>query len=1613
MSHRKVVKKSSTLHPSDELFLNGVPTDLLGTIPSINSIEALWEMSKLPRAQTEKIKVAIIKQVKRLERRKQRIERHGDDSSMLSTDSTIEAVNNTNGTTTGTVLPKRVYTESWDFTDPDDHYDDHHSDLSSIDESDFNRLAPLPSKNLFKNAHKAHPGQKYGVQYGVHRSSNYHEHSMKEFRNNQEDLSNGMVIARKESSLEEISQNLYSLFLSNTMINSSSRRSINSRNRGVVSLLQHAHTVKTAAQNKARRRARAWQIRQKKREKAGRTMFRALRRAFNTYLSHSFQRFKHGSDLVAAVETINELAEKEREMQRRHFAFQSKNTSAMLYWHACVKMCRTRMHHAWDKWYHHVIAFDTIRILIIRLTKIKLSSALARWALNATIMKAGDKVGSLNSQKKDAGVNIISKILLRDVRRKIQNVFSHLVKKTLEFTLLRKLFLRCTKIKLQGAFAMMQANARHATHEQLNETTNHAKELKNQLSSHLDNLKMHAASQLFMLFYRQSHHKIRRAFYILMTQTTQSLDLKYLIQSIVSRTARRKTNEAFNTWKQQMFSLAQKESLESTRSRAAIQLIRSYARIKKKLNTVDAFCHWKIYVRSSVDEEHNTKCRTFALKALTFVCNRLHRSRLNYALARWRQTTNYLISRAKDTRESSQILFDSVKTSSLKKAFHKLVDWVHVTSTISDAIQRKKLNILALAMNKWRKYLQSYLQENHSQSLQLAAVKAMGFGFKRVTLHLIKHRFTQWKNHSAFKQRQVESMANVSQVLSRNDSFWSLKRGFEGLKSWRKTTQKLLLTSRLSSKKTLRLSLATWRTFATNHRHWDTKRAATRSLLRNYKAICDSSVRKSFRKLKYIHDRWRTLTHALTLCSKVTTSNVTKKGLTKGFRRWVMHVFNQREETIHKSYTYDRVRTTLTLARKVLESVYVERIKEAFVTWHRKVMQPKKYFISRLTRRLAHKNVSMAFTSWINFTKSALKQDFQLLLISKVCTSWGVRVNAMSALALRSALRSWAFTVEDAKCAEISLENSKNSKTSALTRVMHSLYYCHLRESLKIWRQFAFMAKSQEANNVSLKLLVRSRIKTVTMEELRWGWTGWIRAVQFDRNEALKNKMEVEEQEKRAKLLKTLMRHRMLAIYSTYMRAALTTWAKYSASKKLGEKDVKSKNLRLQRFIGSKMRAMQMEGLRHGFACLLRNKFEEGRIALMKSKKDMERADSSHAVTIIVRHRIQTLISEHLRWAWQNWEHFVDDSRKEEIVNMSIDNENQAKNNTAKIILRHRIKQMYLDYVKDAFVEWLSLTLELRKEAEQTARDMEKLKIIMRQRFRDLMGGYMRFAWEKLLRNSFEESRIALMKSKKDMRIADSSHAVKIIMRHRLQTLISDHLRHAWKTWERFVDSSRIATSETKSNNKFLLVVMRHRINQLYIANLADAFNIWLEDTILLRDEEKKKEQETLEYYEQDQKRELQIDKFIIKTYRRVELEVLRHSWKRFELYAANRKTFEMEQLSITLDKARYDEKLRGIVKRRISNMISQHVRWALKSWEHFVEESRQAEIVNTSIDHENQVKNNTAKIIIRHRIKQMYLDNIKDAFVEWLALTLELRAEAEQTARDMEKLKIIMRQRF
>ncbi|GMH48038.1 hypothetical protein TL16_g00201 [Triparma laevis f. inornata] len=492
-----------------------------------------------------------------------------------------------------------------------------------------------------------------------------------------------------------------------------------------------------------------------------------------------------------------------------------------------------------------------------------------------------------------------------------------------------------------------------------------------------------------------------------------------------------------------------------------------------------------------------------------------------------------------------------------------------------------------------------------------------------------------------------------------------------------------------------------------------------------------------------------------------------------------------------------------------------------------------------------------------------------------------------------------------------------------------------------------------------------------------------------------------------------VMRHRLKTVYLTFIADTFEAWLKDTISKRdeakrrekvaleYYEQDSKREE-QIDKFIIKTYRRIELEVLRHAW-----KRFEF--FALNKKSNAMERlsvaldkARYDEKLRGIVKRRISSMISHNMRWSWKSWERYVDNTKKAEALNMSIDNENQVNNSTLKIILRHRIKQMYLDNIKDAFVEWLALTLELRAEAEQTARDMEKLKIIMRQRFRDLMGGHMRWAWENLLRNSFEESRIALMKSKKDMQIADSSHAVKIIMRHRLQTLISDHLRHAWKTWEHFVDDSRkeeilnaSINNENQVKNSTLRIILRHRIKQMYLDNLKDAFVEWLSLTLELR----KQAEQTA--------RDMEKLKIIMRQrFRDLMGGHLRWAWENLRENAETLKKKEH-------DKAQTENKLRSFVKRRLNSILHVQLRWAWKNWELYTVSVKRSEIAQKSANGESQARSKSLQFFLRNRVKQVYYFHTKAGFSQWLTVSLANKKEAEKKAREDDRLRVIVKSRI
>ena len=508
-------------------------------------------------------------------------------------------------------------------------------------------------------------------------------------------------------------------------------------------------------------------------------------------------------------------------------------------------------------------------------------------------------------------------------------------------TLLRKLFLRCTKIKIQAAFAALALHARNAIGAQLDETTNHAKELKSQLSCHLDTLKSHAANELFMVFHRQAHHKIRRAFYILLTQAEKGNELQYLVQSIVARTGRRKLLEAWSVWRTFVFVVAvaikdrerkrvEEQNREAVRARAGARLVRAFIRTKKKVGavdafslwrravyamtviekdkeyamtvaekdkemklveqrngekiragagarlvrafirtkkkvgTVDAFCYWKVYVRECIQRDHDGACQAFAAKSLSHACNRLFRGRVVRAWSKWASFVDLMKGRTEKMNEVAHIIRSRSREMLLSHAFSQFSAWICATNAVSHAVRLKIKQALAMSMSHWRAYTKLQLIVSHTDARKLHAVRTLFARFSK-----------------CFKS-------------------WFLKIGFENLRSWRNVTRRVASVMALRLTGTMRTAMATWRIFVSYQRTWEIKAASAKRLVRSYRAVCDKEVRQHFYKWLYLHNRYEEMALALGGLSKVVVENVCKRSLSKAFRRWVMHIFSQREETIYK-----------------------------------------------------------------------------------------------------------------------------------------------------------------------------------------------------------------------------------------------------------------------------------------------------------------------------------------------------------------------------------------------------------------------------------------------------------------------------------------------------------------------------------------------------------------------------------------------------------------------------------------------------------------------------------------------------------------------------------------
>ena len=89
-----------------------------------------------------------------------------------------------------------------------------------------------------------------------------------------------------------------------------------------------------------------------------------------------------------------------------------------------------------------------------------------------------------------------------------------------------------TRQMMECGFKALTLNVTNTALKDLDKTTNHARELKSQLSVHLDNLRDHAASEIYGFFQRVAAHKVRRAFYVMLSQCEGAGELRWVLGKV-------------------------------------------------------------------------------------------------------------------------------------------------------------------------------------------------------------------------------------------------------------------------------------------------------------------------------------------------------------------------------------------------------------------------------------------------------------------------------------------------------------------------------------------------------------------------------------------------------------------------------------------------------------------------------------------------------------------------------------------------------------------------------------------------------------------------------------------------------------------------------------------------------------------------------------------------------------------------------------------------------------------------------------------------------------------------------------------------------------------------
>lgn len=154
----------------------------------------------------------------------------------------------------------------------------------------------------------------------------------------------------------------------------------------------------------------------------------------------------------------------------------------MLFWSSVTKICRRRVADHFAKWQRLMKLADSAKNVVVRMYRARLTSALHRWRLVTTIVRAESDLESANGDKRLAGGRVLTQIILRHQRHLLLRGFFRLQEGVRFRVYLARFVRKLLVLKLRNAWDLLQENLYERTREQLDETNVRAKDLKMQVS---------------------------------------------------------------------------------------------------------------------------------------------------------------------------------------------------------------------------------------------------------------------------------------------------------------------------------------------------------------------------------------------------------------------------------------------------------------------------------------------------------------------------------------------------------------------------------------------------------------------------------------------------------------------------------------------------------------------------------------------------------------------------------------------------------------------------------------------------------------------------------------------------------------------------------------------------------------------------------------------------------------------------------------------------------------------------------------------------------------------------------------------------------------------------